>query len=154
MNIKTRPSHLTNLPYRDLPHLGSTNLQDWTRSRIEVSQTHHCSVSIQLMFLFSTLAIDNDPDCMVSRNHCEFYVVMYEPTINHIFVRDRKSCNGTWVNGHLIGSVPKISPGYLLRDGDVVEIRPFWKFVVAQDHSPPRTELTSLQSRECEVSPT
>lgn len=73
----------------------------------------------------SSLAIDNDPDMLVSRNHCEIYVVVYEPTINHIYVRDRKSSNGTLVNGRLIGSGPEISPGYLLQHGDVIEIRPY-----------------------------
>jgi meiosis-specific serine/threonine-protein kinase MEK1 len=73
----------------------------------------------------NSLAIDNDPDMLVSRNHCEIYVIVYEPTINHIYVRDRKSSNGTLVNGKLIGSGPDISPGYLLQHGDVIEIRPY-----------------------------
>ncbi|GKU03923.1 camk protein kinase [Fusarium langsethiae] len=67
----------------------------------------------------NSLAIDNDPDMLVSRNHCEIYVIVYEPTINHIYVRDRKSSNGTLVNGKLIGSGPDISPGYLLQHGDL-----------------------------------
>ncbi|KAF5237303.1 hypothetical protein FANTH_10869 [Fusarium anthophilum] len=67
----------------------------------------------------NTLAVDNDLDFAVSRNHCEVYVVVYEPTINHVYVRDRKSSNGTFVNGQLIGSGPDISPGYLLQSGDL-----------------------------------
>ncbi|KAG5778266.1 hypothetical protein H9Q73_008055 [Fusarium xylarioides] len=74
----------------------------------------------------NTLAVDNDLDVAVSRNHCEVYVVVYEPTINHIYVRDRKSSNGTFVNGQLIGSV-------------------------LQDQPPPRHELTSLQLEECKL---
>ncbi|KAF5582173.1 CAMK kinase [Fusarium pseudocircinatum] len=74
----------------------------------------------------NTLAVDNDLDFAVSRNHCEVYVVVYEPTINHIYVRDRKSSNGTFVNGQLIGSV-------------------------LQDQPPPRHELTSLQLEECKL---
>ncbi|KAM5345393.1 hypothetical protein ACJ41O_011255 [Fusarium nematophilum] len=66
----------------------------------------------------NTLAVENDDEFMVSRNHCEVYVVVYEPTVNHVYVRDRKSCNGTFVNGQLIGSGPEISPGYLLQHGD------------------------------------
>ncbi|KAM5358969.1 hypothetical protein ACJZ2D_014831 [Fusarium nematophilum] len=72
----------------------------------------------------NTLAVENDDEFMVSRNHCEVYVVVYEPTVNHVYVRDRKSCNGTFVNGQLIGSGPEISPGYLLQHGDVIEIQP------------------------------
>ena len=75
--------------------------------------------------IYSTLAIDNDVDFTVSRNHCEIYVVVYEPTVNHVYVRDRKSSNGTFVNGQLIGSGPDITPGYLLQNGDVIEIRPY-----------------------------
>ncbi|KAJ4264899.1 hypothetical protein NW762_005142 [Fusarium torreyae] len=67
----------------------------------------------------NTLAIDNDVDFTVSRNHCEIYVVVYEPTVNHVYVRDRKSSNGTFVNGQLIGSGPDITPGYLLQNGDL-----------------------------------
>ncbi|KAF4957633.1 hypothetical protein FGADI_2995 [Fusarium gaditjirri] len=67
----------------------------------------------------NTLAVDNDLDVAVSRNHCEVYVVVYEPTINHVYVRDRKSSNGTFVNGQLIGSGPDISPGYLVQNGDL-----------------------------------
>lgn len=62
---------------------------------------------------------------MVSRTHCEVYVIEYEPTVNHIYVRDRKSSNGTFVNGQLIGSGPEMTAGYLLQDGDVIEIRPY-----------------------------
>ncbi|RYC89048.1 hypothetical protein BFJ63_vAg8189 [Fusarium oxysporum f. sp. narcissi] len=74
----------------------------------------------------NTLAVDNDLNVAVSRNHCEVYVVVYEPTINHVYVRDRKSSNGTFVNGQLIGSV-------------------------IQDQPPPRHELTSLQLEECKL---
>jgi meiosis-specific serine/threonine-protein kinase MEK1 len=73
----------------------------------------------------NTLTIDDNLEMTVSRNHCEVYVVVYEPTINHIYVRDRKSSNGTLVNGKAIGSGPDISPGYLLQHGDVIEIRPY-----------------------------
>ncbi|KAF4448149.1 hypothetical protein F53441_8407 [Fusarium austroafricanum] len=73
----------------------------------------------------NTLAVDNDFHMAVSRNHCEVYVVVYEPTVNHIYVRDRKSSNGTFVNGELIGSGPEINPGYLLQNGDLEECKLF-----------------------------
>ncbi|KPM36817.1 hypothetical protein AK830_g9761 [Neonectria ditissima] len=76
---------------------------------------------------------------------------MYEPTINHIYVRDRNSSNGTYVNGELIGTGPRISSGYLLQDGDVVEIRPYWTLTLVQDRSPPRYDLDKLQVEECKL---
>ncbi|KAH7001996.1 kinase-like domain-containing protein [Ilyonectria destructans] len=99
----------------------------------------------------NTLTVDNDPDYSVSRNHCEVYVITYEPTINYIYVRDRKSSNGTYVNGDLIGIGPRISPGYLLQDGDSIEIRPYWTFVVVQERPPPRHDLDSLQLEESKL---
>ncbi|KAH7326401.1 kinase-like domain-containing protein [Stachybotrys elegans] len=44
----------------------------------------------------NTFAIETDVDNMVSRNHCEFYVVEYEPSVHYVYVRDRKSFNGTF----------------------------------------------------------
>ncbi|KAH7143939.1 kinase-like domain-containing protein [Dactylonectria macrodidyma] len=99
----------------------------------------------------NTLTVDNDPDYSVSRNHCEIYVITYEPTVNYVYVRDRKSSNGTYVNGELIGMGPDISPGYLLQDGDVIEIRPYWTFVVVQERPPPLHDLDSLQIEECKL---
>ncbi|KAJ4021567.1 hypothetical protein NW752_004575 [Fusarium irregulare] len=82
----------------------------------------------------NTLAIDDDLEMMVSRNHCEVYVVVYEPTVNHIYVRDRKSSNGTLVNGKTIGSGPDISPGYLLQHGDQEECKLFASKYRVTDH--------------------
>lgn len=86
-----------------------------------IQQPGHC----KLTDASSTYSIDNDTGNMVSRNHCEVYLVMYEPTVNHIYVRDRSSCNGTLVNGQLIGQGPQISAGYLVQNNDVIEIRPY-----------------------------
>jgi pSer/pThr/pTyr-binding forkhead associated (FHA) protein len=104
--------------------VGARNLQDWARPSFKVSRSLH-EKHVTQAHTCSTLAVDNDLDVAVSRNHCEVYVVVYEPTINHVYVRDRKSSNGTFVNGQLIGSGPDISPGYLLQNGDVIEIRPY-----------------------------
>lgn len=89
----------------------------------------------------------------MSRNHCEIYVIVYEPSVNHVYVRDRKSVNGTLVNGETIGVGPQISPGYLLQDGDVIEIRPHWKFYFHQPRKPPPRPLTAIQTDECQVCP-
>ncbi|PNP38053.1 hypothetical protein TGAMA5MH_10152 [Trichoderma gamsii] len=88
---------------------------------------------------------------LISRNHCEIYVIVYEPSVNHVYVRDRKSVNGTLVNGVLIGIGPQISSGYLLQDGDVIEIRPHWKFHFHQPRKPPLRPLTVIQTEECQL---
>lgn len=87
----------------------------------------------------------------MSRNHCEVYVILYEPGVSHVYVRDRKSCNGTHVNGVCIGDVHKISSGYLLSDGDVIEIRPYWQFLFKQACSMPTEALSRLQFQESKV---
>lgn len=100
----------------------------------------------------STFAIRDDLENTVSRNHCEFYVIVYEPSVNHVYVRDRKSSNGTYVNGELVGIGPEMSSGYLLEDGDVIEIKPHWSLLFQQTRSPPELPLTKLQERESSVS--
>lgn len=102
--------------------------------------------------LSSNFVIDDDSDNTVSRNHCELYTVVYEPGITHVYVRDRKSINGTYVNHILIGTGPEISSGYLLQDGDVIEIRPYWKFKFHETSKPDRHHLTDLQAEESKVS--
>ncbi|KAL7930481.1 kinase-like domain-containing protein [Trichoderma chlorosporum] len=99
----------------------------------------------------NNFSIQTDLGNLVSRNHCELYVVVYEPSVNHVYVRDRKSVNGTFVNGQIIGVGPQISSGYLLQDGDSIEIRPHWKFIFRQPRTPPPRPLTAIQKDECQV---
>ncbi|KAK1247986.1 hypothetical protein MKX07_000874 [Trichoderma sp. CBMAI-0711] len=99
----------------------------------------------------AALCLQNDAENFASRNHCEFYVIVYEPSVNHVYVRDRKSVNGTFVNGQLIGIGPEISSGYLLEDGDVIEIQPHWKFLFRQPRKPPTRPLTAIQTEECQT---
>ena len=77
---------------------------------------------------------------------------MYEPTVYHFYVRDRKSSNGTYVNGRLVGRGQRMSSGYLLGDGDIIEIRPYWKFYFNQTTPSLTRQLTVLQIAECKVS--
>ncbi len=49
-----------------------------------------------------------------------------------VYCEDLESTNGTFVNGHCIGSFGQERIGYLLSDGDVVEIRPRWRFQFRQ----------------------
>jgi calcium/calmodulin-dependent protein kinase I len=99
----------------------------------------------------SDFAIDADSEYMVSRNHCELYTVVYEPGVTHVYVRDRKSFNGTYVNDMLVGIGPELSPGYLLQDGDVIEIKPYWKFTFHEVRNPTRHLLTDMQAVESKV---
>ncbi|KAG5950818.1 hypothetical protein E4U53_004344 [Claviceps sorghi] len=90
----------------------------------------------------------NDRESLVSRNHCEIYTVVYEPGINYIYVRDRKSFNGTYVNSVLVGKGPHLCSGFLLEDGDTIEILPYWRFILHQENSPPKVELSKIQLAE------
>ncbi|KAH8673981.1 kinase-like domain-containing protein [Xylariales sp. PMI_506] len=48
-----------------------------------------------------------------------------------VYIRDCGSLSGTQVNGCKLGSIDRITaPGYLLNAGDVVYIRPYWRFEV------------------------
>ncbi|KAK0646142.1 kinase-like domain-containing protein [Cercophora newfieldiana] len=98
----------------------------------------------------NTLAIANP---QVSRNHLEFYSITVEENGRHgplIFVRDRLSNNGTYVNGHLIGTVSSPSSGRLLQDGDVITISkpPIAIFRFHQPTELATLKLSSLQRRE------
>ncbi|KAK2605995.1 hypothetical protein QQS21_003621 [Conoideocrella luteorostrata] len=96
-------------------------------------------------------SIQSDRESLVSRNHCEFYTVVYEPGLNYVYVRDRKSFNGTLVNDKMIGKGPGFSSGYLLEDGDVIKILPYWKFIFHQESSPPLGEMSIVQLAESQV---
>ncbi|TLD33291.1 hypothetical protein PspLS_00480 [Pyricularia sp. CBS 133598] len=72
----------------------------------------------------------------VSRRHLEFYVIMFDDGPDHrpmVYVRDRQSTNGTFVNGHLIGRGALKTPGRLLSNFDSVMIEPHWRFTIDQD---------------------
>ncbi|KGQ07621.1 Meiosis-specific serine/threonine-protein kinase me k1 [Beauveria bassiana D1-5] len=101
--------------------------------------------------LANSFLIGQDAENYVSRKHCEVYVVLYELGISHVYVRDRKSCNGTFVNGLCIGDSHRMSPGYLLTDGDIIEIRPYWQFLFKQETLVPEESLNKLQMQESQL---
>ncbi|KAJ6784231.1 hypothetical protein PWT90_01809 [Aphanocladium album] len=99
----------------------------------------------------NTFSIGQDEENYVSRKHCEVYVVLYEVGISHVYVRDRKSCNGTYVNGLSIGDSHKMSSGHLLTDGDVIEIRPYWRFQFKQAALVPEESLSQVRLQEAKL---
>lgn len=68
-----------------------------------------------------------------------------------VYIRDRQSANGTFVNNILIGKSGEVTPGRLLEDGDTVTIKPNWHFKVKL-LAMKRTPLTRLQLAEAKVS--
>lgn len=68
-----------------------------------------------------------------------------------VYVRDRQSANGTFVNDVLIGKGMEVTPGRLLENGDMITIKPNWHFRVKL-LAMKRTPLTELQLAETKVS--
>ncbi|OAA71277.1 Protein kinase-like domain protein [Cordyceps fumosorosea ARSEF 2679] len=99
----------------------------------------------------NSFLIGQDAENYVSRKHCEVYVVLYELGISHVYVRDRKSCNGTYVNGLCIGDSWQVSSGHLLADGDVITIQPYWQFLFKQEALAPEEPLSTLQAQESQL---
>ncbi|KAG5981247.1 hypothetical protein E4U55_003140 [Claviceps digitariae] len=116
--------------------------------RVTKGALSHMHEIVPILRRFSDFAIKSDRESLVSRNHCEVYTVVYEPGINYIYVRDRKSFNGTYVNNMLVGKGPDLCSGFLLEDGDTIEILPYWKFILHQENSSPKVELSKIQLAE------
>ena len=80
----------------------------------------------------------NVPDKLriVSKKHFRIYSIVYEKHRDDvqalIYCEDLESTNGTYVNNILIGKIHQEKIGYLLNDGDVIEVRPKWKFRLHQ----------------------
>ena len=99
-------------------------------------------------------------DVRVSKKHFRVYSIIYEQKKNDdtetpelpplVYCEDLESSNGTYVNGHLIGIIGKEKVAHLLCDGDVIEIRPSWKFTFHQSNHH-MIFPTSTQSRDMEV---
>ena len=99
-------------------------------------------------------------DARISKRHFRIYSIIYEQ--NHgcdtqseslpplIYCEDLESSNGTYVNGDLIGIIGKEKVAHLLCDGDVMELRPNWKFTFQQSNHQ-MIFPSSLQSKDIEV---
>lgn len=71
-----------------------------------------------------------------------------------VYIRDCQSLEGTFVNGCCIGSKAQgHTPGYLLSQGDVITIAPYWQFRVnLWDHPAKMHAFSELQILEMHVS--
>lgn len=78
----------------------------------------------------------------------EDHLAEYPPLI---YCEDRQSSNGTYVNDTLIGTYNSPRSPYLLNDGDVVSIRPYWTFHFQQKTEANGSRLDDLQTQETEV---
>lgn len=66
---------------------------------------------------------------------------MYEKTCATIpplvYCEDLESLNGTYINDVIVGNISRGRTRRLLCDGDLIEIKPFWKFRFHQEiHEP------------------
>jgi pSer/pThr/pTyr-binding forkhead associated (FHA) protein len=100
----------------------------------------------------SSVSISNQH---VSRKHFQIYAVVFEENGPNdeamVYVKDLWSLSGTTVNGKLIGQrALGASRGYLLGNGDIVGISPFWEFKISLKR---RTEkpLQGIQLQEAKV---
>jgi pSer/pThr/pTyr-binding forkhead associated (FHA) protein len=91
----------------------------------------------------------------ISRVHCEFYTIVFEESENYsplIYVRDLQSENGTFVNGRLIGKYPDVRAGYLLENGDTVDIGANLRLCIRQFvPEQPKAKLSLIQQEEVKV---
>lgn len=90
----------------------------------------------------------------VSRNHLEFYSVLFDDGSEHfplVYVRDRQSNVGIGVNRQHIKNAKTITPAILLQHGDQVRLPPYVKFELTQPFTP-QSRLSTIQSEEVEVS--
>ncbi|TVY62725.1 Meiosis-specific serine/threonine-protein kinase mek1 [Lachnellula suecica] len=76
-------------------------------------------------------------DIRISKQHFRIYSIIYEEGQTEfpplVYCEDLESSNGTYVNDALIGIICQEKRGFLLNDGDIIEIRPSWKFTFHQN---------------------
>jgi hypothetical protein len=99
-------------------------------------------------------------DDRVSKRHFRVYSIVYEEKKTRdtqtpqlpplVYIEDLESSNGTYVNDRLIGISGKERVAHLLCDGDVVGIRPSWKFTFHQSNHK-MLFPTSMQFKDMEV---
>lgn len=93
---------------------------------------------------------------MVSKQHFRIYNIIYEDEHDPnnpplIYCEDLESVNGTWVNDTLIGMFGTPRKGYLLGDGDLIQIKPHWAFRFHQNFSKIHTVFDDVQEAEMQA---
>jgi hypothetical protein len=106
-------------------------------------------VTLEILLLRRSSTFDiPDPLRQVSKQHFRIYSVIYEkekcevPPL--VYCEDLESTNGTYVNDVLIGQICRERIGYLLSDGDIIEIRPSWRFQFRQ----PNHNITYIEKSQ------
>ncbi|KAH6715543.1 kinase-like protein [Leptodontidium sp. MPI-SDFR-AT-0119] len=81
----------------------------------------------------------------VSKRHFRIYSVVFDrsdPSVQPlIYCEDLESTNGTYVNGVCIGMIGRERVGHLLCHGDIIEVRPHWRFQLHQPSQYPTSEI-------------
>ncbi|RDA89800.1 hypothetical protein CP533_3329 [Ophiocordyceps camponoti-saundersi (nom. inval.)] len=95
--------------------------------------------------------IGDGSNTMVSRRHCEVYVVVYDEFNSSVYIRDRNTRNGTFVNSVRIGTGSGISPSHLLQDGDIIDIHPYWSMTFHDRKNFKSSSMTETQHTECKL---
>lgn len=84
--------------------------------------------------IFSDIVI---PDERASKLHFRIYSIVYDEREHAsdpplIYCEDLQSTNGTFINNVMIGNINTEKVGFLLSDGDVIKIQPYWIFHFSQ----------------------
>jgi hypothetical protein len=126
---------------------------DWEGPRCMVRCLTWFIFALSLSHSISSPSFQSD---IVSRVHFRVYSVIYDedhvaefPPL--IYCEDRQSSNGTYVNNTLIGTLKSPRNPYLLNDGDMISIRPHWKFHFRQNNQSAKKSLDNVQTQEIEV---
>lgn len=80
-------------------------------------------------------------DDYISKLHFRIYSIIYEQNKKSnlqplIYCEDLESTNGTYINDNCIGMIGHERIGYLLSNGDQIELRPCWQFRFYQPSHP------------------
>lgn len=93
----------------------------------------------------------------MSKRHFRIYSVIYDKEKCDefhplIYCEDLESTNGTYVNEKCIGMIGFERKGHLLTHGDIIGIKPDWRFRFQQHSDAPMPQrLTQLQDLEVSV---
>lgn len=95
-------------------------------------------------------------DWRVSKKHFRIYSIIYEQSELDkiqplIYCEDLESTNGTFVNEQCIGKAGLDIRGHLLSDNDIIEVKPYWKYIFRQYHKPAEDADADYNLRDIDV---